>query len=228
MLVCLRSATRPATPSNPITEPQRLILDLIQCIAYVLFPTNRHAIRLLLPNPSIARALLIPKTNTYLRDCPGRRHTWVAPALASHVVRQRSETRLATFDSIGFVRSELCLLRLCLRKYFFIVRRLRQQPSGRLYLRTSHQCIFMELGVCSFQSSKASVLLHGNRGCPIAVPEKLDSLNLLAMMEADVRHKALSMPSVPRVGLSYPAELSSMSPRAKDDGYSLYATPCVM
>ena len=74
-----------------------------QCIACVPLPTHRHATRLVLQFPSLARAILAPKTDVHMRDCPGRRHTWVAPALCL----PRARRRLKTFDSIGLVLSEV-------------------------------------------------------------------------------------------------------------------------
>ena len=99
--------------------------------------------------------------NVHLRDCPGRRHTWVATAFASRVARQRSDILWRPLIRSGLFLSELRLLLRCPRKQLFILRRLRQEPSGRQHLRTSHQRIFMVLGVGSFQSSKAAVVLHG-------------------------------------------------------------------
>ena len=158
-------------PSNPFTEVEGVILDLIKCIACVVLPTNRPAIRFLLPNLALARALLVPETTVHLHDYPSRRHTWVAPAFVSRVMCQRIETRLATFDSIGLVLIELCLLPHCPLKQLFILRRLRQQPCVRQHLRTSHQCIFMVLGVCSFSEQRSAIVgiqLHSWRSWTVS------------------------------------------------------------
>ena len=94
---------------------------------------------------------------------------------ASRVARQRSETRLTTFDSIRPVLSELRLHHHHPRKPLFVLRRLRQQPSGSQHLRTSRQRVFVVLGVCSLQNNQAL--------------EKLDSFNELAQIDADLQKK---------------------------------------
>ena len=69
-------------PSNPLREPKRLIPDLIKCIAYVLLPTKRQPIHLLLPNPSLVRlswvsahvgdtCVCLPRGAPAQRDTPG-------------------------------------------------------------------------------------------------------------------------------------------------------------
>ena len=50
-------------PKNPRMEPKRLILDLIKCIPLGFLPTHRRAIRLLLPNISLARSRLSRSKN---------------------------------------------------------------------------------------------------------------------------------------------------------------------
>ena len=99
----------------------------------------------------------------------------VPPACASSLALQRSEIRLATSDSIGLILSELRLHLHCPRKHSPILCRLRQQPSGRQHLRTSHQRIFKVLGVCSFFSEQPSCRAAARQSSMVL--EKVDSFN---------------------------------------------------
>ena len=213
---CLRHAHLSSisnAPSKLLMEPQRLTLHFIKCIVYVRLPADRHAIRIILPNPSLARALLVPKTSVHLHECPGRRHTWVALAFASRVALELSEICLATIDSIGHV-SELRLLLRCPRKHWFILRRNRQQPSGRQHLRTIHQRVFMVLSAAKLPCcSSAIVDVQSQSRRSWTVSTNWHRLKTTCI-------KSHRFDATVSEG---PSKLSSISPRATDDRYSFTA-----
>ena len=90
VLICLRSATRPAIRLRSLSVSSWAVHRL--CSSSDKSPCDSPAS----PTP-LACAFLVPKTTVHLCDCPARRHTWGALAFAFAWRASAAKLRLATF-----------------------------------------------------------------------------------------------------------------------------------